>query len=97
MEIVDGIHIFDGIRGANSYLYSTANVSLIIDTGMPGNTKRIIEQILKLKQPVENIKMIVLTHSDIDHSGSAAELKRLTGAKVAIHEKDAPRFPGNAN
>ena len=31
---------------------------------------------------------------DIDHSGSAAELKRITGAKVAIHSGDAPSLSG---
>lgn len=35
-----------------------------------------------------------LTHSDIDHVGSAAELRRKTGAKIAIHEADAPVVAG---
>jgi glyoxylase-like metal-dependent hydrolase (beta-lactamase superfamily II) len=30
----------------------------------------------------------------LDHSGSASQLKELTGAKVAIHEADAPRLAG---
>ena len=38
--------------------------------------------------------MILLTHSDMDHSGSAAELRRRTGAKLAIHEGDAPGLSG---
>ena len=40
------------------------------------------------------IGTIILTHSDIDHSGSVAKLKELTNAKVAIHEADAPRLSG---
>ena len=41
-----------------------------------------------------SISTIILTHPDIDHSGSVAELKELTNAKVAIHEADAPRLSG---
>jgi len=37
MEIKPGIHLLDGIRGANSYLCITKEGILIIDTGMPGN------------------------------------------------------------
>ncbi|MEN8227550.1 MAG: MBL fold metallo-hydrolase [Bacteroidota bacterium] len=34
------------------------------------------------------IQLIILTHGDFDHVGGAKELKELTGAKIAIHEKD---------
>ena len=47
------------------------------------------------------ISLILLTHGHVDHFGSASELKELTGAPVAIHERDAaalrrgrnPRLP----
>lgn len=41
------------------------------------------------RQPSE-IRDIVLTHFDADHVGSAAALKARTGARVSIHELDAP-------
>jgi glyoxylase-like metal-dependent hydrolase (beta-lactamase superfamily II) len=94
MEIKNGIHLLDGIRGANSYLSVTEDGILVIDTGMPGNAERIHMQIKALNKATKEIKLIVLTHSDIDHSGSAAELKRITGAKVAIHGGDAPSLSG---
>jgi len=53
-----------------------------------------LRQITVLNKATEEIKLIILTHSDIDHSGSAAELKRITGAKVAIHSGDAPSLSG---
>ena len=46
------------------------------------------------RTPAEHLRDIVLTHCDIDHVGSVAELKRLTGARVAIHEIDAPVLAG---
>lgn len=94
MEIVDGIYRFEGVKGANSYLYISDGEALVIDTGMPKNGEKIVRQIRDLSIKTEKIKLIILTHSDIDHSGSAAELKRLTGANVGIHGGDAPSLSG---
>jgi len=41
-----------------------------------------------------DLRYIVLTHCDIDHIGSVARLKELTGAKVAIHQLDGPVLAG---
>ena len=41
-----------------------------------------------------DLRYIVLTHCDIDHVGSAARLKELTGARVAIHRLDGPVLAG---
>ena len=94
MEIVPRIHRIPGVRGANAYLCLTDEGTVLIDTGMPGNEKKIIEYVRGIGLGPAQIQYIVLTHSDIDHSGSAARLKELTNAKVAIHEADAPRLSG---
>ena len=94
MEIAPGIHLIEHVRGANSYLVSTGEGAAIVDTGMPGNEKRIIEYVSGLGIEPRKLQYIILTHPDIDHSGSAAKLRALTGAKVAIHEADAPRLSG---
>lgn len=94
MEIKHGIHLLEGIRGANSYLYIGDNGLTVINTGTPGNGERITTQIGAMGKSPEEIKLIVLTHSDIDHSGSAAELKRITRAKIAIHKGDALSLSG---
>jgi len=67
---------------------------LAIDTGMPGNAKRIAAYVERLGKNLSAIKFIILTHADIDHVGSAAELKRMTGARLAIHADDAPILRG---
>lgn len=96
MEIVSGVHRVDGIRGANSYLVVGQGPVLVIDTGMPGSGKKIVECIKKLGRRPDEVEWIVLTHADIDHSGSAAELKQMTGAKVAIHGGDASSLSGKS-
>jgi hydroxyacylglutathione hydrolase len=96
MEITAGIHQIDGVWGANSYLVVTEANMLVIDTGMPGNEKKIIKYVETLGKTPANINYIVLTHADIDHIGSAAGMKKMTGAKLAIHAGDAPILSGKS-
>jgi len=94
MEIIPGIHRIDGVRGANAYLVIGEDETLVIDTGMPGNAKKIAAYMKELGKYISDIKLIILTHADIDHIGSAAELKRMTGARLAIHADDAAILRG---
>jgi glyoxylase-like metal-dependent hydrolase (beta-lactamase superfamily II) len=62
---------------------------------MPGNSAKIVTYIQDiLKRKPTDIKTIVLTHFHIDHVGDAGDLKKLSGAKVAIHEADADYVAG---
>jgi glyoxylase-like metal-dependent hydrolase (beta-lactamase superfamily II) len=95
MKINQDIYLFENIKGANSYLYkSDKNEISIIDSGLPGNANKILSQISELDISLEKIKYIILTHADLDHSGSVADLKNATGALVAIHEKEVPYLLG---
>jgi glyoxylase-like metal-dependent hydrolase (beta-lactamase superfamily II) len=84
----------DGVRGANAWLVATGEGLVLVDTGLPGNARRIVEFIETLGHTPRELRAIVLTHADPDHSGSAAELRALTGAAVAIHEHDAQVLAG---
>ncbi|HIH77822.1 MAG TPA: MBL fold metallo-hydrolase [Halobacteria archaeon] len=76
-------------RGANSYVVIIKDV-IVIDTSMPGNTNKIINFLTKLGMKPNDGRYMVLTNTDMDHSGSVADLKKMTDTKVAIHSKDAP-------
>ena len=69
---------------------------MIVDTGMPGSGRKIVEYVRSLGSDPSEIDYILLTHPDIDHSGGVAELKEegAMNAKVAIHDADAPRLAG---
>jgi glyoxylase-like metal-dependent hydrolase (beta-lactamase superfamily II) len=95
MTINESIYYFENIKGANSYLFvSDQNEVSIIDTGFSGNGYKIMGQINELGISPERIKFIILTHSDMDHIGSVLEIKKATGAKVAIHEKEVSYLSG---
>ena len=44
---------------------------------------------------ISEVTHILLTHGHFDHIGAAAELKRRTGAKVCVHERDLPMLTSN--
>jgi len=94
MLLADGVYKVDGLRAANVYLVAIDDGLLLVDTGMPGNAKRIVAFIESIGCHAADLRYIVLTHCDIDHIGSVARLKELTGAKVAIHELDGPVLAG---
>jgi hydroxyacylglutathione hydrolase len=80
--------LFTGI--ANTHIVAIEKAVMIIDSGMPHQAGRILKQIRMLGHSPEDIRLILLTHGHIDHAGSAAALKRLTGAPIAMHRADIP-------
>lgn len=78
--------------GSNCYIVGSESIKegMIIDPGM------LAEEILKQVEDVGlKIKVIVLTHAHMDHTGALAEVKEATGAEVAMHADDAPLLHGS--
>jgi glyoxylase-like metal-dependent hydrolase (beta-lactamase superfamily II) len=94
MEILSGIHQVDGVN-ANCYIVARESLT-IIDTGMPGNSAKIIRYITdELRRNPSEISSIVLTHAHMDHVGGVKKLKQAAlGAKVAVHSAEAEYFRG---
>jgi glyoxylase-like metal-dependent hydrolase (beta-lactamase superfamily II) len=57
----------------------------MIDGGMPNKLKVFKRVLTRLDINPSDIKLIVLTHSHFDHSGSAQEIREFTGGKIAVH------------
>lgn len=64
--------------------------TILIDGGPPGKRNSFIRQLKKHGISPGDIRLIVLTHGDFDHIGSAAAFRETTGAKLAIHYRDMP-------
>ena len=62
--------------------------AIIVDSGDTNKAKEFIERMKKTSSNPEDIKLIVITHGHFDHVGTAAELKEITNAKIAMHEKE---------
>jgi hydroxyacylglutathione hydrolase len=61
---------------------------IMIDAGVPNKAGVFSRLLANLPIRPEQIQLIILTHGDFDHVGSARDIKALTGAKIAIHEQD---------
>jgi hydroxyacylglutathione hydrolase len=72
----------------NCYLVRTGDGYILIDSGMP-NKRRVIEKEIERAgcQP-GNLKLIVLTHGDFDHSGNASYFRKKFGARIAMNYND---------
>lgn len=75
--------------GMNSCYLVRGRHVVMIDGGVPNKAKRFRRELARLNILPEEIRLIVLTHSHFDHSGSASEIRDLTGAKIAIHESES--------
>lgn len=65
---------------------------IVIDTGTPGSADKILAAVRAIGREPEDVKHILLTHAHPDHAGSAADLKKRTGAKVYMHPAEAPHL-----
>ena len=94
-SIGEGIYQIPSLGYSNAYLFETAPKSyLLVDTGTSSGGSRILKYLEITGRTPSMISEIILTHTDSDHSGSAANLKKASSAKLAVHEKDAPRISG---
>jgi hydroxyacylglutathione hydrolase len=92
---LEGIYQIPAMGFSNAYLAEIAPKNmLLVDTGTSSGSSKVLDYLSKTGQSPEVISEIILTHADGDHSGSAAKLKRATGAKLAVGELDAPRVSG---
>ncbi len=69
------------------YLVEGVESAVLVDAGSVGKEKLILEHVRKVTP--KPLTLIYITHAHLDHYGSAAAVKKLTGAPIAIHPADA--------
>jgi metallo-beta-lactamase class B len=72
------------------FLITTPKGHILINTGAPGSAPLIYSSIAALGFNFSDIKILLATHAHLDHVGSMAEIKKITGAKMMIEANDAP-------
>ena len=91
-EITAGVYRISSGR-SNSYLLSGDELTLV-DTGMPGEAEGVIESITKIGRRCEDLNYILITHAHMDHMGSVAALKKVSGAKVVASTREVAYIEG---
>jgi glyoxylase-like metal-dependent hydrolase (beta-lactamase superfamily II) len=70
-----------------AYLLEAPQGLILVDSGSSRQEHRVLQAMQRLGR--SDLRLIFITHAHLDHYGSAAALRRRTGAPVAIHRLDA--------
>jgi hypothetical protein len=71
------------------YLIVTPAGNILINTGLAGSAAQIRANIAALGFHFSDTRLLLATHAHWDHVSAMAEVKRLTGARMAAMEADA--------
>ncbi len=92
--IIPGIHRIPG--ASRAFLIDGDQGITLLDTGLPKRHGAIADTLAGIGRSWEDLRAIVLTHAHSDHTGSAAEAKRRSGAPLFASIPDAPVIQGEA-
>ena len=73
----------------NCYLVHSTGSFLLIDTGGANQRAELEKELEGAGCKPDQLKLIVITHGDFDHTGNAAHLRKRYAAKIAMHPGDA--------
>jgi len=72
---------------ANAYLLESPDGLVLVDSGSPGQESALYELMGRIGRT--DLALIVITHAHFDHYGSAAAIRKQTGAPITIGAGDA--------
>jgi glyoxylase-like metal-dependent hydrolase (beta-lactamase superfamily II) len=81
MEIIPNVHLVPNTV-ANPYLLIDPDGLTLIDAGLPGSHRKILQYMTDLGYGPRDLRRILITHADFDHVGGLAALKKATGARL---------------
>jgi metallo-beta-lactamase class B len=77
-----------GSKGLASYLVTTPEGHILINSDFEANVPMIRASMESLGFKFSDIKVLLISHAHADHCGGSATVKRLTGAKYMVMEGD---------
>src|SRR5207247_1135647 len=80
-----------------AYLIAEGDELVLVDTGIPGRTRSLLQLLAKLRRQAADVKHILITHHHYDHTGNLAQLAERCGATIHVHPLDAPITKGDAH
>ncbi len=86
-RIVGNVY-YVGASGVSSFLITTPEGHILLDTGFRETVPIIKTGIRKLGFRFEDIRLLVISHAHYDHAGGIAEVKAATGARLLVNPKE---------
>lgn len=87
-RVVGNIY-YVGVAGVTSFLITTPQGHILLDSGFAETVPLIQDSVKQLGFRLEDVKVLINSHAHFDHAGGFAQLKELTGAKLMISTADA--------
>lgn len=88
MKITDNIFVVPEV-GGHVYLILDRDELTLIDTGLPGSHRKILDYIANLGKHPTDLTRILITHADLDHVGSLAAMSKASGAHTYTSQIEA--------
>lgn len=86
-HIVGNVY-YVGSRGLASYLITTSEGNILINSSLDSSVPLIRDSAEKLGFRFSDIKILLISHAHWDHSAGSALVKKLTGAKYMVMDGD---------
>jgi len=96
VRIVGNLY-YVGTHNLASYLITTSDGHILVNTGVDSSVPMIRANIESLGFSFDDIRLLLATHGHWDHAAGMAEIKRLTGARMLMHEGDVAMLEDGGN
>jgi metallo-beta-lactamase class B len=87
-RIIGNIY-YVGASEVSSFLITTPNGHILLDSGFAETVPLIADGIKQLGFKIEDVKVLINSHAHYDHAAGLAQLKRVTGAQLMLSEPEA--------
>ncbi len=77
------------VGGVNCYLVKAGNGYILIDTGFSSKRAYLEKELESAGVMPGNLKLIILTHGDSDHTDNSAYLREKYGPRITMHLADS--------
>lgn len=94
MELAPNLHRLGSSSLVNSYLIDAGGQLTVVDAGLPGMWKDLIDELTSMGRSLSDVKALLLTHGDTDHVGFAERLRREASVPVFVGAADAAEARG---
>jgi metallo-beta-lactamase class B len=79
-----------GTKALASYLVTSSNGLILINSDLEQNVPQIKASIEQLGFKFSDVKILLISHAHFDHDAGSAKIKALTGAKYMVMDADVP-------
>ena len=79
-----------GSKGLASYLVTTSQGHILINSDLEANVPMLRTSIEQLGFKFSDVKVLLISHAHWDHDAGSAKIKELTGAKYMVMDADVP-------